>query len=216
MAKLFQGRSLSVVRWLLARPNRSWTLSAMHDSSGVSVPFVGRVFQTLEAAAYVDRKRGATGLNDRDGLLDAWAAAPAPQTDEVQGVFLPGLQALLRKVQVGKAPPPHALTAEAAADFVSPLARYSRMEMYVRDADEWLAWLKLTAVPKGGNVVLIESADPGVFSAVERKGALQLVCRPQLYVDLKRRGGAAAEAADSLKRSGKLWTEGTLETSPAP
>ena len=59
-------------------------------------------------------------------------------------------------------------------------------------------------VPRGGNLVLIPSVDRGVFDGSFMRNGLNLVCKPQLYVDLVRRGGVALEAAMSLRERGEL------------
>ena len=76
--------------------------------------------------------------------------------------------------------------------------------MYVREVETWDDRLRLQSVPRGGNLVLIVSSDPGIFDGAFSQG-LVLASRPQVHVDLKRRGGAAAEAADFLRERGELW-----------
>jgi len=100
---------------------------------------------------------------------------------------------------------PCAITAEAAAEQIAPHARFSRVEIYVDDPEAWDRALSLTPVPRGGNVLLIRPADRGVFDGVFERDGLSLVSRPQLYVDLVRRGGAAAEAAAFIRERSILW-----------
>lgn len=214
VADLFHGGALDVVRWLLAFRSHSWTIAEMAERTKRSIPFVGRVFQTLEASAYVSRSRGSTRLTDAEGLLDAWAKAPPPVLMETQAVFLAGAQALLKKLQEPGLTWEHALTAEAAADFFAPYARYNRLELYVSSPDVWLDRYSMKVVPRGGNVVLLHSAEASLYETVHRRGGLHLASPPQIYVDLKRRQGPAQEAADVLKRSGHLWNEPTPEETP--
>ena len=47
--------------------------------------------------------------------------------------------------------------------------------------------------------------DRGVFDGSITCDGLTLVSRPQLYIDLKRRGGASAEGAAFLRERGELW-----------
>jgi hypothetical protein len=116
-----------------------------------------------------------------------------------------GPSAVLRRVRDVEVPSPYAITAEAATEQIAPRARFSRVEIYVDDPDAWDRALSLTLVPRGGNVVLIRPVDRGVFDgAFEREGLL-LASRPQLYVDLVRRGGAAAEAAAFIRERSALW-----------
>jgi len=208
VAELFSGGPLRVVRWLLIEPQHSWTLKDMAQRTGLTLGFVSRIFKTLARDAYLDRARGASRVRDRDALLDAWAAAPAPADEISERVAtVGGPEGVLRMIQAFTAPRPYAITAEAAADKVAPFARFSRVEMYVNDVPGWDRALGLTAVPRGGNLVLIKPVDPGVFDGSFERERVLLVSRPQLYVDLLRRGGAAAEAAAFMRDRGELWPQ---------
>lgn len=206
VADLFSGKALRIVRWLLVDPERQWTLDDMVSAARASPGFVSRTFATLERDAYMERARGANGLRDADGLLAAWAAAPPPRDRLVSRVsLLPTPQAVLDAIRELPQAPRYALTAEAAAEQLAPFARFSRVEMYVDETEAWERALDLTPVPRGGNVDLIVPVDAGVFDGAVQAGALSLVSRPQLYVDLKRRAGPASEAADFLRDREALW-----------
>lgn len=208
VADPFAGGALKVVRWLLIDPGRSWSIAQMAERTGLTLGFVSRTFTTLARDAYLERVRSATRLTDRNALLDAWAAAPTPKDSAFERVATAeGPEALLRTIRALTAPPPYAITAETAAERIAPFARFSRVEMYVDDVEGWDRALGLTAVPRGGNLVLIKAVDSGVFDgSFERDGVL-LTSRPQLYVDLVRRGGAAAEAATIMRERGELWPQ---------
>lgn len=208
VANLFSGGPLRVLRWLLIEPQRSWTLDDMADRTGLTLGFVSRVFKTLARDAYMDRARGANRVRDRDALLDAWAAAPRPKDAVSERVVtVSGTENLLQVIRDSSTTTRYAITAEAAADRIAPFARYSRVEMYSDDFAGWDRSLGLTPVPRGGNLVLIQSTDAGVFDGAFERDGLQLVSRPQLYVDLVRRGGAAAEAAVFMRERGELWPQ---------
>ena len=76
--------------------------------------------------------------------------------------------------------------------------------MYVDDLPGWDRSLGLATVPRGGNLVLIKPFEAGVFDGAFGRDGLRLVSRLQLYVDLMRRGGAAAYAAASIRERGEL------------
>jgi hypothetical protein len=178
----------------------------MADTTGASAGFVSRTLATLEREAYVERTAEGTRVTDRDELLDAWAAADAPGLVIAERVsLLASAEAIMKAVRSLEAPPRYAATAEAAADQLAPFARFGRVELYVDDVAIWDDRLGLTSVPTGGNVVLITPTDEGVFDGATPARGLNLVSRPQLYVDLVRRGGAAAEAARILRERGELW-----------
>lgn len=206
VADLFSGSALRIVRRLLIEPERTWKLVDMAGLADVTPAFVSRVFATLERDAYLSKERGATRLKDREALLDAWTAAPAPRERRFERVFVqPGILSLLPVRPAGPvSDPDYALTAEVAAEQIAPFASWRTIEMYVRDVKTWDDRLRLQSVPRGGNHVLIVSSDPGIFDGAFAQG-LVLASRPQVYVDLKRRGGAAGEAADFLRKRGELW-----------
>jgi hypothetical protein len=208
VSDLFSGGALRVVRWLLIEPAKSWTRADMAERAGLTLGFVSRTFKTLARDAYLDRTRGSSRVRDRDALLEAWAAAPTPRESAFERVAtVSGPEALLRTIPTLTAPRPYAVTAEAATDKLAPFARFSRVEIYVEDVEGWDRALGLTSVPRGGNVVLIKPVDAGVFDgSFERDGVL-LASRPELYVDLVRRGGAAAEAAAFMRERGELWPQ---------
>jgi hypothetical protein len=154
-----------------------------------------------------------TRLLDRDALLEGWVAAPAPADVPLERVSLAdGPSAVLRRVRELEPASPYAITAEAAAEQIAPHARFSRVEIYVDDPEAWDRALSLTPVPRGGNVVLIRPVDRGVFDGVFERDGLSLASRPQLYVDLVRRGGAAAEAAAFIRERSLLWQPSTRAT----
>lgn len=208
VADLFSGGALRIVRWLLIEPDRQWTLTEMAERSGLTPGFVSRTFKTLARDAYVARTRSSTVLRDRNALVDAWAGAPTLADLTFERVAtVQGPEALLRMIRAFTAPGPYAITAEAAADRIAPFARFSRVEMYVDDPAGWDRALGLTAVPRGGNLVLIKPVNAGVFDGSFERDGVSLTSRPQLYVDLVRRGGAAAEAAAFMRERGDLWPQ---------
>lgn len=208
VADLFSGGPLRVVRWLLIEPQRSWSLEDMAKRTGLTPGFVSRTFKTLARDAYIDRAPSANRVRDPEALLDAWAAAPAPDDSVAERIAtVGGPEGLLRMIRAFTAPRPYAITAEAAADKIAPFARFSRVEMYVDDVAGWDRALGLTSVPRGGNLVLIKPVDVGVFDGSFEKDAVLLTSRPQLFVDLVRRGGAAAEAAAFMRERGELWPQ---------
>lgn len=208
VADLFSRGPLRVVRWLLMEPGRPWTLEDMANRTGLTLGFVSRVFKTLARDAYMDRARGDNRVRDRDALLDAWASAASPKDAVSERVAtVSSTEILVQMIRGASSQPAYAITAEAAADRIAPFARYSRVEMYVDDVTSWDQSLGLTSVPRGGNLVLIKPSDAGVFDGTFERDGLQLVSRPQLYVDLMRRGGAAGDAAAFIRERGELWPQ---------
>jgi hypothetical protein len=209
----FAGEALRIVRRLLADPTREWRVTEMADAARVTKGWVSRVFATLERDAYLlGPPRGPRRLVDPQGLLDAWAESPAPSQPEIRAVTTESLERLRRRI--AELPPEaYAVTADAAADLVAPFARVSLIELYINPellrVDEALKTLRARETSRGANVVLLPVADSDVIEGGESlaapNGSMQIVSRPQLYVDLHRRGGASREAAAFLKERGAIW-----------
>jgi hypothetical protein len=206
VADLFSGAALRIVRRLLIQPDRSWTLADMAARTGLTQGFVSRTFKTLARDAYLDRARGASRLGDRDAMLEAWAATPAPGDAVLERVAtIGGPDTILRAIAALVDPPQYAITAEAAADRLAPFTRFARVELYVTDPTPWDEALQLTPVARGGNVILIRPTDEGALDGRFERDGVTLASRPQVFVDLVRRGGAAAEAAAFMRERGELW-----------
>ena len=196
---LFSGSAVRVVRWLLIEPERAWSVSEMSARAHVTIGFVSRIFATLERDVYVVRSRGETRLKASDELLDAWTRAPQPLETVIEGVSLARPGAVLKRIAELERSD-YVLTAEAAAEQLSPFSRLNKVELYVKDFGNWQQELQLTPVPVGANVRLIRSEDKGIFDGAIELRDLRIASLPQVYVDLKRREGSAPEAAAFLRQ----------------
>jgi hypothetical protein len=209
----FSGEALRIVRRLLSDPTREWRVTDMAQEAGVTKGWVSRVFATLERDAYLEGlPRGPRRVVDPQGLLDAWAESPAPAQPEVRAVTTESLERLRQRISE-LSPASYALTGDAAADLVAPFARVSLVELYVdqellRTADALRA-LRSRETTRGANLVLLPTTDRDLVEDTESleslHGPMQIVSRPQLYVDLYRRGGGSREAATFLKERGAIW-----------
>lgn len=213
VSELFAGDALRIVRRLMLDPSREWRVKDMAEATGVSKGWVSRVFSTLERDAFLaGPPRGPRRLVDRDGLLEAWADAEEPPRAEVRAVTTESDERLRQRL-AGLPQDVYALTADAAADLVAPFARVSLTELYIRPdvmpLDEALKTLGARETSRGANLVLLPTDDAGVLDGSEAvkspAGPLQIVSRPQLYVDLRRRSGQSEEAADFLRDRGAIW-----------
>lgn len=181
VSDLFCGGALRIVRRLLIEPDRPWSLADMAERTSLTPGFVSRTFKTLARDAYLDRAQMASKVSDREALLDAWATAPPPADQVFERVAtVSSVEALVRTLRDKPGPGTYALTAEAAAERLAPFARYSQVEVYCDDVAAWDQQLGLVPVPRGGNLVLIEPVDRGVFDGSFTRNGLTLVSRPQL------------------------------------
>jgi hypothetical protein len=208
----FAGEALRIVRALLVDPSREWRVKDMSLATGVSKGWVSRVFATLERDAYLSGlSRGPRRLVDADGLLEAWAEAESPPQPEIRAVTTDSPRRLRERLAALPADS-YALTGDAAADLLAPFARVSQTELYLNpdlQVDETLKSLGARETTRGANLILLPAEDSAVFEGGtlvgSPEGPIQIVSRPQLYVDLRRRGGPSREAAQFLKERGVLW-----------
>lgn len=213
VSEAFAGEALRIVRKLLFDPSREWRVKDMTEATGVSKGWVSRVFATLERDAYLSGPpRGPRRLVDPGGLLEAWAEADPPPQPEIRAVTIDSphrLRERLTTLPVGS----YALTGDAAAELVAPFARVSQTALYLdpdlASVDETLKTLGARETTRGANLVLLPADDSGVLEGGEAvdspQGPIKIVSRPQLYVDLRRRGGPSREAAEFLKEREAIW-----------
>jgi hypothetical protein len=174
---------------------------------------VSRVFATLERDAYLEGlPRGPKRARDPEGLLEAWAKAPASDDPEFRGISIEPVPRILERLS--ELPESgYALTGESAATLIAPFTRVPIVDIYVNpglnDHSALIEKLNIHETSRGANVVLVLPRDAGVFDGAEEisseYGRVNVVARPQLYVDLRHRGGAADEAAQYLKERGAIW-----------
>jgi len=213
VSEAFAGEALRIVRKLLLDPSREWRVKDMTEATGVSKGWVSRVFATLERDAYLSGPpRGPRRLVDPEGLLEGWAEAEPPPQPEIRAVTTDSPRRLRERLATLPAGS-YALTGDAAAELVAPFARVSQTELYLdpdlASVDETLKTLGARETTRGANIVLLPAEDSGVLDGGEAvdspQGPIEIVSRPQLYVDLRRRGGPSREAAEFLKELEAIW-----------
>lgn len=206
---VFAGTSLGIVRRVLVDHKEEWTVARMAAVAGASSSLVSRVFTRLEAEGWLERRRGRYGrtwVTDAWAILDAWAETKPPAQSVDQRVSLLPVGRITEAIAAAAGEARYALTGAAAAELIGPFARFATVDLYVDDLTAWDARLPLTPVGRGGNVRFIRSTDEGVFDGASASpGGPIIVSRPQLYVDLVRRGAADQEAAAYLRRRELLW-----------
>ena len=94
---------------------------------------------------------------------------------------------------------PGVLTAFSAAARMAPAVRYQRVSAYAPDgAEALIVPLKLKPVSSGGNLLLIEPYDDGVFIGAQERDGVKFVSPLQAYLDLQYVKGRGQEAADAI------------------
>ena len=93
----------------------------------------------------------------------------------------------------------YAFTLTSGAARLTAALRYTRVYAYVERNDEGIASsLGWKVVPSGANVILLKPYDDGVFYRTTRERGVDVVCAPQLYVDLAGYEGRGEEAAEAV------------------
>jgi AraC-like DNA-binding protein len=213
-ANLFANQALRVVRWLLIDPQREWRVTEMAAQAGLNKPTVSRVFDSLERNAYIKREpRGPARVVDPVGLLKDWASAPPPMEElSMDLVTLESTVEFRKRLRQVLSDGQYAWTAEVGAELLAPFARVQKLEAYLEtqrvDMERLLDDLKLRPTTRGANVRLIlgeRGTMDGSFDVIGPEGETWCVSRPQLYVDLWKRGELDRQAADFLLERGQIW-----------
>lgn len=200
----FAPRSANVVRQLLADPRRTWRQKELVERTGVSQPQTSKVLAALRELALVgDRDGGRIGLDDAEGLLDAWADAHRYDRQQIVPAHLSGvgmelardLDDRLRQARIG-----HWFTGLPAAWAYDRFARFRLVSVFVEDDPERTRRRAgLRDAPRGANVHLIGTAGQRVDIGSTRPDGLPCAHPAQVYVDLLGLPERAREAAERLR-----------------
>lgn len=162
--------------------------------------YVSRVLGILDQKALVTRNKGRLVSVDWERLLRYWAEEAPLESRGKQVVCLEprGLstfQKRLKEVSIK-----YALTGGIVASHFAPVAPPRLATLYVDNADTAIQELGLRESDFGGNVVLIEAADPIVFSSVNEVEGLFFVGLSQVAADLLTSPGRGPAEGQELIR----------------
>ena len=200
---IFKGKSSRILRVLLHRPNRRWTLRELAIEAALSVGQVFKVIARLEDLDLIVRQnKTGVQLSKPGYLLDAWRAEYSYKINEVSNFYslksIPEIENTIAKecqLQNMK----YAFTLFSGASRVAPFARYNQTFAYLDDAFEIAEKLDLKKVDSGSNVVLLKPFDEGVYYGSQVKDNLLIVSNIQLYLDLFNYKGRGEEQAEFLR-----------------
>jgi hypothetical protein len=203
---LFAPRATRVVRALLVERDRSWRLEELGRAAEVSLGHAHNVVKRLEEQEWVERSAAGRFRVQKPGeLLDAWRDEYRYRASPMAAFVAPAgdrrriMEGLAR--QAGSQGATYAFTLHAGASLVGPQVRVASVHCYVAgDAEALARAVGLQPVEGEGSVYLLTPYDQGVFYAPLTKGGLQVVCLPQLYVDLYHHERRGREQADKLRR----------------
>lgn len=208
---VFVGKSVRIVRALLADPHRPWRQAELVTRTGATSGLVSRIVTHLERQGLLSRsgsgKRFRTyQLLSPDALLDAWAEADdfaRRVTTHRYHCLEQDPKQLARKLRNALTPhgPDFAFTQWIAAWLRAPYTEPPLISLYVPQlpSPDLLASLGLQPVAEGGRVWFHLPTDEGVFLETQVVDNLPVVSDAQIYLDLQATGLRGPEQARALR-----------------
>lgn len=205
LKSLVAPKATRVLRQLLFAPTQATRITELAQRCSMSPAGVFQVVRMLELKDYVERdSETKVVLRDPAALLDAWATgwdmSRSIRTSYFSLERTP--EALMRLIaQVGKRSGlEYAFTLLAGASLVAPFVRFQDVWFYISGEEgKWVKELDLRPVSGGGNVVMVQPYDRGVFAGLQGIGGAKVVSNVQLYVDLYNFPARGREQAQFLR-----------------
>lgn len=172
---------------------------ALAEGASVDPGYASRIIALLDREALIRREgRGRIASVDWQRLLKRWAQdAPLESRGQQVTCLEPrGLGALDTKLK--KLSLRYAVTGSLAAGRFAPLAPPRLAVVYTDDVEEAIENLGLRRTDAGANVMLIESADEGVFARGGKRDGVQYVAPSQAAADLLSSTGRGPAEAEEL------------------
>jgi hypothetical protein len=218
---VFEPKASRIIRALLVNSGSSWTTRELAKEANVSLGYTHATLSALLKSGYAARQAsGAVEIVDPIRLLSRWASYNDYMTNDNQFVeyysYDKEIDAIIAKLantssvkKIG-----YALTSLCGAWLVAPYVRPIALEAYVysrSQADEIARALKLSPIPKDGNVRFVIPFDVGVFYKTQVSRDAKVVSDVQLYVDLYNFPARGQEAAETiLEKIRKSWADQLL------
>ena len=177
-----------IIRVLLVEPDGSLTKYRLAKKAQCSFPWAHEFLLKLKKLNLAD----GTKVTNYHGLIEYWLQIKT-KAEKKEYMHKDPLS-LLNKAKL-----PYALTTYQAENLVQRYLFPSRTDLYIerKDADEWHKLLTAEGLVGKGNVRIL-IADSHVFYGSFKRQNLNVVCIPQLIVDLFQEGGVCTEAAEKL------------------
>jgi len=202
LKSLYAPKAERLLRVLLCNPGKKWKIKELATESGVSLGQASNVKKVLFNRELVSGERGGFSLKEPIALLREWAENYDYRKNEIQEFYsfksVPDIENALaiycnnRKIK-------YSLTGFSGAARITPVVRYQKAMVYITDlAKEEVSELSLKAVKSGGNLLLFNPYDDGVFYGSSSFNGIQVASEIQLYLDLQGFRGRGEEAADVL------------------
>jgi hypothetical protein len=213
LTNLFAKKAADIIRVLLVRYPKTWTMRDLTKESGAALGYTSRVSKTLirQRLALRASARSELKIMAPQDLLKRWATfsnfvanttfVEYYSNEEDIGKFLSRFKDRERME--------YALTGLSGALLVEPFVRPTNTHIYIRkrsDAIKWANELGLMPIEENGNVKFAIAASDGIFYGAQEIKGIRVVSDIQLYVDLYNYPARGREAADELyKKIEKHW-----------
>lgn len=208
----FAPRASRIVRWLLLHDDAEPSFRELSARTDLSESLVSRSLRALADDRFVeisvnprDARSRRVRVRDSGTLLDAFERSTRRRTRA--GTWDIGardpdraLSRLRRSAKRGDLP--YAVGGLAGAAFIKRVVEPAEVDVWVDrlDYDRWLE--RLDAVPSRpgpGRLVLKALPDPFVLTFASRRESLTVADPVQLYLDCRRGGERALEAAEAIR-----------------
>jgi hypothetical protein len=214
----FAIRSSRVARWLLLHTGERPSFRELADAVELSEAMVSRTVRALADEGLVaveadpaDRRRRRVRLRGTQALLDAFEDAARPRRPRRVNWDIgarDAAEAIDRLRTAGKRLRlPYAVSGVAGAAFVRRVVEPSGVSVWIAgdDLDRWAEELvPVAARPAPGRISVLLAPDPFVLSLAAKYDGVQVADPVQLYLDCRRAGERALEAAEAI-RSEMEW-----------
>jgi hypothetical protein len=206
----FAPKSVRLVRTLLEQRDRHWGVRELAEEADLDPSRCTRLLRGLEADGFVEQDRGKWHSHRPDALLQAWAergkASDLRRTSRAS--TSQNLEALLRDALAFVPVTQVAISGEFAAERYAPHLPARHAVLYCCDDRDFETLADEVGMrrgpapsphdPRAGRIDIV-LADEGRVRYAQLKDDLPLACPSQVYVDLARKPGRAAAAAEHLR-----------------
>ena len=203
LRSLYSPKGERVIRTLLLAPKKLWKVEELARAACVSLGQVSNIKKLLQSREWLLRDASGLKLVQPEKLLDEWVSVYPFRRHRMLECYSLDTLSEIEAQLAGKSVENSfgVLGAFSAAARFSPAVRYQRATAFVRSSCEAVVQeLGWKSVASGGNVVLIEPYDEGVFFGSQEIEGVEVVSPVQTYLDLRNHSGRGEEAAEALLR----------------
>lgn len=215
----FAGASSRVIRVLLNRPNKEWTVTGICDELEreserqnmkgaflLSISSVSKTIQSLDDELLIKRDNLKIKVPDPKQLLFRWAEKYRERYKWIRkGSFLANnpfgldVELSIKKLMNMFGDFKIFVSGSAAANFVAPFVNIDRIDIFILDKQKTLDFRNLNNMESIGPEFLFFNAyDNGVAMYAKTVKNIKIVSPIQIYLDCYARGGRDAKQAEYL------------------